>query len=134
MSASRLWALLFFSLFLGASGCADRGTPPPDKEAKIKAALDQLDPADRKLAQEQKFCAVQTKQRLGSMGKPIKVMIEDQPVFLCCEGCAKTAEEDADTTLATVKELKSANAPAAKEKNAPQRPDKKKSHGPSTDR
>ncbi len=134
MSASRLWAFVFASLLLVVSGCAKDGPAPPDKEAKIKAALDKLDPADRKLAEEQKFCAVQTKQRLGSMGKPIKITIEDQPVFLCCEGCAKTAEEDADTTLATVKELKSANAPAAKEQNAAERPAKKKSHGPSTDR
>jgi len=108
MSAARLGAFLMASLLLIASGCAqqDGSPPPPDREAKIKASLDQLDPTDRKLAEEQTYCAVETEKRLGSMGKPIKIMLEDQPVFLCCKGCEKRAKANPEKTLATVKKLK----------------------------
>jgi hypothetical protein len=108
MSAARLRAFLIVSLLLIASGCAqqDDRQPPPDKEAKIHASLDKLDPADRKLAEEQIYCAVETENRLGSMGKPIKIMIEDQPVFLCCKGCEKRAKANPEKTLARVKKLK----------------------------
>jgi hypothetical protein len=107
MNALRLGAFVIVSLPLLATGCAsDSGSPAQDKEAKIKASLDQLDPADRKLAEEQRYCAVETEKRLGSMDKPIKIMIEDQPVFLCCKGCEKRALKDPEKTLATVKKLK----------------------------
>jgi hypothetical protein len=108
MNAWRLRAFCIVSLLLIASGCAQESSSPPpvDKEAKIKASLDKLDPADRKLAEEQKYCAIETENRLGSMDKPIKIMIEDQPVFLCCKGCEKRALKDPEKTLATVKKLK----------------------------
>lgn len=108
MSAGRFGAFWIVSLLWIASGCARESSspPPPDKEAKIKASLDKLDSADRKLAEEQKYCAVETENRLGSMDKPIKIMIEDQPVFLCCKGCEKRALKDPDKTLDTVKKLK----------------------------
>jgi hypothetical protein len=115
MKTNRLGVFLLVALSAIASGCAQNGTPAPDKEAKIKAALEQLDPADRKLAEEQKYCAVETENRLGKMGKPIKLMIKDQPVFLCCEGCTKTAQKDPDTTLAAVAKLKTANSATSKE-------------------
>jgi hypothetical protein len=106
-----LRAFLLVSLALLALGCSNNtGAPPADEEAKIKAALDKLDPADRKLAVEQKYCAVETENPLGKMGKPVKVMINDRPVFLCCKGCENTAKKDPDKTLDTVEKLKSANA------------------------
>jgi hypothetical protein len=83
-------------------------------EAEIKAALAKLSPEDRKLAEAQKFCAVETENRLGSMGVPVKVIVKGQPVFLCCKGCRKSALAYPDKTLATVKALKKkvAEAPA----------------------
>jgi hypothetical protein len=107
MKAFRLPAFLILLPPLFAAGCVfDANTPPAqDKEAKIKAALGQLDPADRKLAEEQKYCAVKTENRLGVMGKPVKITIKDQPVFLCCEGCEKAAKADPDKTLARVEEV-----------------------------
>jgi hypothetical protein len=108
MKSYRIGAFLFVTVFWFAAGCANNnGTPPPDNDAKIKTALDKLDPADRKLAEEQKYCALETENRLGSMGKPIKVMIQGQPVFLCCKGCEKMSQKDAEKTLATVERLKS---------------------------
>jgi hypothetical protein len=84
-----------------------------ETEAKIKSALAELSPEDRKAAEEQKFCAVQNKSRLGSMGEPVKLTIQGQPVFLCCEHCKEKALKDEKKTLATVKELKEKNKPAA---------------------
>jgi hypothetical protein len=78
-----------------------------DVEAEIKANLAKLPEKDRKLAEEQKFCPI-TEERLGDpeMGSPIKIMVKDQPVFLCCKGCQKKALAEPDKTLAKVKELK----------------------------
>jgi len=76
-----------------------------EKEAKVRAGLAKLSPEDRKLAEAQKYCPVQ-KTRLGSMGKPVKLMVEGKPVFLCCGGCEEEAKEDPARTLATVEKLK----------------------------
>ena len=77
------------------------------KDAKIKAAFDKLPAADRRLAEAQRFCAVQGKaSRLGLMGMPIKVMIQGQPVFLCCESCREDALANPQQTLAAVERLK----------------------------
>ena len=53
----------------------------------------------------QKFCPIQ-KTRLGSMGKPARIEIEGQPVFLCCSGCADEARKDPKTTLDQVARFK----------------------------
>jgi Cu(I)/Ag(I) efflux system membrane fusion protein len=78
------------------------------KEAAIQAALAQLSPADRRLAEAQRFCAVRGNSRLGSMDVPFKVMIRGEPVFLCCDACADRAQANADATLATVRKLRAA--------------------------
>jgi Cu(I)/Ag(I) efflux system membrane fusion protein len=77
-----------------------------DKETKIAAALAKLSPVDRKLAEKQRFCAVLKNNRLGSMGTPIKIMIEGQPVFVCCEGCREDALVDPKATLANLEKLR----------------------------
>jgi hypothetical protein len=75
-------------------------------EAKIRTNLAKLSPEDRKLAEEQKFCAIESENRLGAMGVPVKVVVNDQPVFLCCKGCKDEALASPDKTLAKVRELK----------------------------
>jgi len=64
----------------------------------------ELAPEDRQLAEAQGFCVV-TEEPLGSMGVPIKVMVEGKPVFVCCKGCEKKAIADPEKTLAKVEEL-----------------------------
>jgi hypothetical protein len=91
----------------------DKASDKKDDEAAIKANLAKLSDDDRKLAEAQKWCAVETDDRLGSMGVPVKVLIKDQPVFLCCKGCVDKAKADPDKTLATVKELKAKAAKPA---------------------
>src|SRR5262245_45478731 len=80
-------------------------------EAEIQASLVKLGAEDRKLAEGQRFCAVMNGSRLGSMGAPVKIMVKDEPVFLCCKGCSKKALNNPDQTLAKVKELRAKYAP-----------------------
>jgi hypothetical protein len=100
------------TLVLFLVGCSGPGhddnthqKKPPD-EAEIRANLDKLSAEDRKLAEAQRWCAIQTKNRLGSMDAPVKIEVKGEPVFLCCESCRKKALADPDKTLATVKALK----------------------------
>jgi hypothetical protein len=88
------------------AGRAASGKPAADDEAEIKANLAKLSAEDRKLAEVQRWCAVQTGHRLGTMGTPEKVEVKGQPVFLCCESCRKKALADPDKTLSQVKALK----------------------------
>jgi hypothetical protein len=76
-----------------------------DKEATIRANLAKLPEKDRKLAEAQKWCAVETDDRLGATGVPEKIQIKDQPIFLCCKKCIDQARKNPDQTLARVKEL-----------------------------
>jgi hypothetical protein len=89
-------------------GCTSSPSPrnTAADEAKIKANLAKLDPEDRKLAEEQKYCAVENENRLGEMDVPVKVVVKGEPVFLCCKSCRKEAEANPDKTLAKVKELR----------------------------
>ena len=102
------------SMYFGGSGGSQakatmastvRPSTPENTDAKIAVSLAQLSPEDRKLAEAQQLCP-NTKNRLGSMGPPIKVVIEGQPVFLCCEGCKNEVLANPRQTLATVAELK----------------------------
>jgi Cu(I)/Ag(I) efflux system membrane fusion protein len=70
---------------------------------KQAAELDKLSANDRILAERQKVCPV-TDIPLGSMGAPIKVMVEDRPVFICCEGCRKRLLAESAKYLAKFKE------------------------------
>jgi hypothetical protein len=116
----RLIGLLVSFAALLAAGCKESSpgkpqaaadTPQLSQEEKtIAAALDKLSPEDRKLAEAQKFCAVDSENRLGAMGKPAKIMVKGEPVFLCCKHCVEEAEKDPDKTLAKLKELKAKTA------------------------
>src|SRR5262249_50402397 len=61
--------------------------PKADDETQIAAGLAKLRGPDRRLAQEQRYCAVNRDNRLGAMGAPVKLVLQGEPVFLCCEGC-----------------------------------------------
>lgn len=101
----------------GESSCfylIEKGTGFDTPKEVVAAALAKLTPADRKLAEAQKFCAVQNGVLLGAMGAPTKIDVNGQPVFLCCAACSERARSDAAKTLAAVEQLKAKNAPAAK--------------------
>ena len=48
----------------------------------------QLSADDAVLASRQAVCPV-SDMKLGSMGPPVKIVIDGRPVFICCEGCRK---------------------------------------------
>ena len=94
-------------------GCGNAEPPKTKSVSQVPAATDEvaavrakLGPEDRALVEAQEWCVVSTDERLGSMGPPIKLDIKGQSVFICCSGCKKKAEADADKTLAKVEELK----------------------------
>jgi hypothetical protein len=39
---------------------------------------------------------------LGSMGQPVKVLVGDKPIFLCCKGCVKKIEAEPAKYVALV--------------------------------
>jgi Cu(I)/Ag(I) efflux system membrane fusion protein len=91
----------------GSSSSVTRARPsmPADEEAVLKAAVAKLSPEDRTRARAQQFCPILPDRRLGSMGTPVKVLIQGQPVFLCCEACENEAKAKPDQTLAKIREL-----------------------------
>ncbi len=101
----------------GADGAAPAAIPAAGRdgggdkqEAKLRANLAKLAAADRGLAEAQRFCPIQTGNRLGAMGVPVKVLVKGRPVFLCCEGCKDDALAEPDRTLAEVEKRKAEGA------------------------
>ena len=99
------------ALFLTGCGSAQNGTPTAAQHAdhnekeEQKANIAKLSDEDRPLAEAQGYCVV-TSEPLGSMGPPIKLVVNEQPVFVCCKGCEKKAKSNPDKTLAKVEALK----------------------------
>ena len=103
--------LLIGALAVCITGCERASDRPAassiaTKSDSIAENLDKLPPEDRSVAEAQGYCAAEPENRLGTMGVPIKVMVKDQPVFVCCAGCEKRVLRDADATLAQVVDLK----------------------------
>jgi hypothetical protein len=103
-----LCSVVLLAVILALAGCTQSpsGAQGQGKENKIKANLAKLGEEDQKAAEEQKYCVVETDNELGAMGAPIKVMIKDEPVFVCCKSCVDEAKKHPDETLAKVKEFK----------------------------
>jgi uncharacterized protein (TIGR03000 family) len=104
-----------FDVFPGMMHCfylVKSGSTVGD-DATVETNLAKLSPEDRKLAESQKLCAVQEQVRLGAVGKPVKVTIKGQPVFLCCEACLTRAQNDPDQTLEQVKKNKAKKTPSS---------------------
>ena len=78
---------------------------PEDTEA-IAAAMSELSEEDRILAERQEICPV-ANMRLGSMGAPKRVLVNDTPVFICCEGCRKRLLNEPDKYLTMLEEYQS---------------------------
>jgi hypothetical protein len=74
-------------------------------DTEREASFAKLSPEDRALAEAQGYCAV-TSEPLGSMGPPLKVVVNDEAVFVCCKGCERGAKSNPEKTLAKVAELK----------------------------
>jgi hypothetical protein len=86
-----------------AATATDTNSP---EEKKIQESLAKLAPADRELAIAQRFCVILKDNRLGSMGPPVKIVVDGETVFLCCAGCEKAAKKDPQATAAKAKALR----------------------------
>lgn len=51
-------------------------------------------------------CVVMTKQQLGGHGKPIKITIDGQSLFVCCKGCVGKVQQNPNVYLAKARELR----------------------------
>jgi hypothetical protein len=67
-----------------STGASVRPSTPEDEDLKVSAGLAKLSTPDRKQAEAQKICPIQGT-RLGSMGTPVKLLLNGEPVFLCCK-------------------------------------------------
>jgi RND family efflux transporter MFP subunit len=109
------------SIYFGGSAGAKsspasgvRATTPEDPDAKIKASLAKLAPADRALAEQQRTCPILPQSRLGSMGTPVKLKLAGETVFLCCGGCQEQATKSAEQTAQRARDLRKSQQPAGK--------------------
>jgi uncharacterized protein (TIGR03000 family) len=99
-----------FPVHAGDAHCID--IIPTESEAaqkEVATNLAKLQSEDRKSAESQRFCAVQEGVRLGSMGVPVKVALNGQTAFLCCEACVKKAKSQPARTLEQVKKIRARN-------------------------
>ena len=69
--------------------------PMTEEKTEMNDPFAELSATDRKAAEAQKMCPV-SNQALGSMGTPIKVVVGDRQLFVCCAGCVDKARENFD--------------------------------------
>ncbi len=109
------------SIYFGGSGGTGGGTKlsgqgsvvkpstPNDEEAIIASNLAKLpNDAERREVAEQEYCVILDDSKLGSMGVPLRLVIEGRAVYICCKGCSKEALADPKATLAKLDKLKAA--------------------------
>lgn len=110
-----LWAVA--GLSLGLYGCSTSSTsePQPSAEAHgdqshasqsdmeaMHAELAKLSPEDAASAEKQHVCPV-SGEMLGVMGPPVKVDVQGQQVWICCEGCRDQLLADPEQYLAKLR-------------------------------
>ncbi len=69
---------------------------------EVSKGLAELSADDRAAAEKQRVCPV-SGDILGSQGKPYKVTVKGQVVFLCCPACEKPLLANPDKYLATLR-------------------------------
>ncbi len=100
----------------GSSG--EFAGPDPERgfTPKEQANIKQLPATERALAAAQKTCPI-TGARLGSMGKPFKMDVQGQTLFLCCKGCVGQVNADPAAALkkleASAKETTDSQTPVS---------------------
>lgn len=83
-------------------GCAD-STAQKDVEvaapaAAVSEAMQSLSEEDRQSALRQRICPV-SEEPLGSMGPPVKVVVGEQEIWICCDSCEELLKADPQSYL-----------------------------------
>lgn len=83
------------TVFACCSGCVDAIQANPHKYASGRppVLVSTATAEDQALIARQINCPVMD-EPLGSMGTPVKALVGDKPVFLCCKGCIKKLEAE----------------------------------------
>ncbi|TWU15139.1 hypothetical protein [Allorhodopirellula heiligendammensis] len=95
-------------VFVCCAGCVGALESEPAKyvggrpQIKIETAT----AADVDAIERQQVCPVMD-EPLGGMGTPVKVLIGDKPIFLCCRGCIKKLEAEPAKYLAMIQGTRS---------------------------
>jgi hypothetical protein len=102
--------LAYRAIWRGNSDTAKGGVSPSPKDANppdpIMVNLASLSPDDQRLAVLQRTCASgECDARLGAGGPPIKIVLQKQPVFLCCKQCEEWARAHPAQAIAKVHTL-----------------------------
>jgi hypothetical protein len=127
MKRTSLIAFLGIACF-AAAGCSkpDPADVPsePKAETSESAATEEpkLSDADQALADAQKVCPV-TDEALDSMGGPIKVVLGDRTVFVCCEHCIDELKANSEKYLAKIDAAATGPAGAAPTADEPSKGD-----------
>jgi hypothetical protein len=79
---------------------------PMGADADIRANLSQLGPEDQQLAEHQKYCPMMEGVRLGEMGRPYKVTVQGDSMFVCCKSCVLAAQKEPDRALENIRDLR----------------------------
>jgi len=91
------------TVYACCGGCVEtiRSNPAKYAAGRPEIVVTSATAADRSLIARQAKCPVMD-EPLGSMGGPIKVMVGDKPIFLCCKGCIKKIQAEPAKYLAMV--------------------------------
>jgi YHS domain-containing protein len=83
------------TLYLCCAGCVKAVKANPTKYAagRIEITVTSATVADAAAIAQQKVCPVMD-EPLGSMGQPVKVMVGDKAIYLCCKGCIKKVKAE----------------------------------------
>ncbi|MGB7347548.1 MAG: hypothetical protein WBD20_25220 [Pirellulaceae bacterium] len=101
-------------LYVCCAGCVDAVKSNPTKYAagRPQITVTTATQADAAGIAAQKVCPVMD-EPLGGMGTPIKVMVGDKPIYLCCKGCIKKIQAEPAKYLAMVYGADQSNAATA---------------------
>jgi hypothetical protein len=116
MKRTSLYGVLSLTLVtcLSLTGCKEEPADvPAEPKAETAAATEEptLTAEEQALAAAQKVCPV-TDEALDSMGGPIKVVLGDRTVFVCCEGCIDELKANQDKYLAKIDAAAAPEEPA----------------------
>lgn len=83
------------------NACCGQAAPQPLHGKQLPVTLATIDESDKAGIARQRVCPV-SEAELGSMGDPIKVLVDGKPLYLCCQGCVAKVKNAPETYLSKV--------------------------------